>query len=60
MLLLATLLVALGLPAAEAPACWKIRLYVSVYGEKKAASWARNHGYSQLEIEAARRRCLAS
>lgn len=56
---LVALLAALALPARAEPPCWQIRLYVTIYGEKKAVSWARDHGYSRMEIEEARKRCLA-
>lgn len=58
-LLITTLLAGLALPVQPEPPCWQIRLYVTLYGEKAAILWAREHGFSASQIEEARRLCLA-
>lgn len=39
--------------------CTTIKLLVRTFGEDRALAWAKNHGYSQAQINAARR-CLLS
>jgi hypothetical protein len=46
----------LSLPAQAIP-CWVVRKAVAQYGETAAESWARSKGFSDKEIERARR-CL--
>jgi len=46
----------LSLPAQAVP-CWVVRKAVAQYGEMAAESWARSKGFSDKEIEKARR-CL--
>ena len=46
----------LSLPAQAIP-CWVVRKAVAQYGETAAESWARSKGFSDKEIEKARR-CL--
>jgi hypothetical protein len=43
-------------PASAVP-CWMARKAVSQYGEAAVESWARSKGFSEREIEKARR-CL--
>jgi hypothetical protein len=42
---------------ANAVPCWVVRKAVSQYGEAAVESWARSKGFSEREIEKARR-CL--
>ena len=42
---------------AHAIPCWMVRKAVAQYGETAAESWARSKGFSDKEIEKARR-CL--
>jgi hypothetical protein len=46
----------LSFPAQAVP-CWVVRKAVAQYGEAAAESWARSKGFSDKEIEKARR-CL--
>jgi hypothetical protein len=60
-----SLLVAAGqeAPATERPlqrfSCTVVRLYVAKYSQSAAEGWARSHGATDGEIDAARR-CLGS
>jgi hypothetical protein len=42
---------------ADAVPCWMVRKAVTQYGEAAVESWARSKGFSEKEIEKARR-CL--
>jgi hypothetical protein len=42
---------------ADAVPCWMVRKAVAQYGEAAVESWARSKGFSEREIEKARR-CL--
>jgi hypothetical protein len=42
---------------ADAVPCWVVRKAVTQYGEAAVESWARSKGFSEKEIEKARR-CL--
>lgn len=42
---------------AHAMPCWAIKQAVAIYGESAALQWARTHGYSERQIEQAKR-CL--
>jgi hypothetical protein len=44
-------------PAQEVISCWAVRKAVAQYGEAAVESWARSKGFSEKEIEKARR-CL--
>ncbi|HWC18217.1 MAG TPA: hypothetical protein VG498_14445 [Terriglobales bacterium] len=50
-------LIALHQTAAAGVSCTVVRFYVAKYSEATAEAWARSHGASDAEIEAARR-CL--
>jgi hypothetical protein len=61
-------LVAISMPGAKAKgrsgilhrvSCTVVRFYVAKYSASAAESWARSHGATDAEIEAARR-CLPS
>ena len=39
--------------------CWMVRGAVANYGEQAALQWARQHGYSEKQIEDIKRECLS-
>jgi hypothetical protein len=47
----------ISLPAQEDVFCWAVKKAVAQYGVAAAEAWARSHGFSDKEIEKARR-CL--
>lgn len=53
--LLAALL--FSFPKQEDVSCWAVKKAVAQYGVAAAEAWARSHGFSDKEIEKARR-CL--
>jgi hypothetical protein len=53
---LVVLLCLFSFPAHAVP-CWQVRMYVTAYGERAAMNWARSHGYSERQINEAKR-CL--
>jgi hypothetical protein len=54
-ILLAQLLI--SFPAQEDASCWAVKKAVGQYGVAAVEAWARSHGFSDKEIEKARR-CL--
>jgi hypothetical protein len=52
-ILLAALLI--SLPAQEDISCWAVKKAVAQYGVAVVEAWARSHGFSDKEIEKARR-----